>query len=268
MAKKNTEVGIQLNAPTRVHIDVCVIGTTPLLFNSYSDKAKLTLLMGGKKADKLKIKHNPFAEFRGSARQLADKKADTLLALPSTAFKPSLMTAALDVQDATKAGIGRQVYVHGYAVGVYGVPRPKMDMVRSADMGKTPDVRTRACVAEWCARLSISFVSPNLKEQSVLNLLVAAGMLAGVGDGRPEKGKLDYGQFEVCAANDKRFTSIVKSGGRAVQTRAMLDAEPFDHETAALLEAFTAELPQRGWKMQDGEIVAIQSDTKKTKKGA
>lgn len=266
MAKKSVSesgrIDMELRAPTRVYLDVCIVGVTPLLFNSYSDNARLTLLMGGKKANKSTVKHNPFMEFRGSATQLGPG-ADTLLALTSTALKSAMMQAAVDIEDATKAGIGRQVYVHGEYVGIYGTPRLHMAMVRQAGISRAPDVRTRACIAEWAAKFSLSFVSPNLREKSVLNLLVAAGMLAGIGDGRPEKGKLNYGQFEVCAATDKRFTSIVKKGGRAVQVAAMRAAEPFNTETDRFLTAFTSELGERGWQMKDGEIVPLQSEASK-----
>ena len=130
--------------------DCCILGTSPLILNRMSEKAKHELLLprGRKTAVEkaMSLKHDPFAEYRASAHTLKNEQESTLLAIPATAFKGAIRTAALDMPGAKKAQIGRLTYIPGEYVGVYGLPRLFMSIVRSADMNRTPDVRTRAIV--------------------------------------------------------------------------------------------------------------------------
>jgi hypothetical protein len=127
-----------------------------------------------------------------------------------------------------------------------------MAMVRSSDMNRTPDVRTRCIVPEWACRITVAFPVPILKEQTVSNLFAAAGMIQGVGDWRPEKGSATFGQFELVSEDDPDFQRIVKSGGREAQIKAMEIAEPYDIETEELLAWFVKEVDRRGFKNVKG----------------
>jgi hypothetical protein len=152
--------------------DCCIVGTSPLVLNRMSEKAKHELLMpkGRKNAVEraTSLKHIPIDEYRASQ--------PTLLALMSTSFKGALRTAALDMPGAKKAQIGRLTYIPGDYVGIYGIPKLYMAIVRSADMNKTPDVRTRAIVPEWACSLRVTFVEPLIRVQAIANLLAAAGL--------------------------------------------------------------------------------------------
>lgn len=223
--------------------DCCIVGTSPLVLNRMSEKAKHDLLMprGRKSAIEkaTSLKHVPVDEYRASAYTL--KEGPTLLALMATAFKGALRSAALDMPGAKKAQIGRLTYIEGDYVGIYGVPKLYMSIVRSADMNKTPDVRTRAIVPAWACLLRVTFVQPLIRAQAVANLLAAAGITIGVGDGRPEKGAMSYGQFRIADKDDLEFKHIVKEGGRDAQ-QAGLDAPVcYDDETTELLSWFDSE---------------------------
>ena len=74
----------------------------------------------------------------------------------------------------------------------------------------------------------------NLK--NVAQLLSIAGTTQGIGDWRPEKGSGNFGQFEVVAADDKRYKEATKFG-RKLQLEAMDRMECYDDETAALFSA-------------------------------
>ena len=263
MAKKATTTEVEVMRIERGSITFMVKGTEPLLFNSLATKAKRELLKpsGRKTATerKTQLKHNPFAEFRSAPHTLTDG-ADTLLALPSTAFKGAMMTAALDIEGVTKTAIGRQVYVPGQLIPVYGIPYLHMTGVRSADMNKTPDIRTRAIVPEWCCEVTVQFAKPILREKSVVNLFAAAGIISGVGDFRPEKGKGTCGQYELVSAGDKEFAKIKKSGGRKAQIEAMRAAEPYDNETADLLEWFAEQAHADGWEIDGITGEATKAD--------
>ena len=253
-AKKPADSGevqiIEINTGT---ITVAVVGSTPLILNRMAEKAKRELLMPAPKktaADKAsKLKHDPLEEFRASPVRIRDDSAPTLLAVPATAFKGAMRTAALDLPGAKKSQIGRLTYIPGEFIGIYGVPQVYSTIVRSADMNRTPDVRTRCIVPKWAALLSITFVKPIMREQAIANLLAAAGITVGVGDFRPEKGAGNYGQFEVVGADDARLVELMRTGGRAAQLAAMDDPEAYDEDTEELLGWFDAEVRRRGFKV-------------------
>lgn len=241
---------IEINTGT---ITVAVVGTTPLILNRLAEKARRELLLPAPKktaADKAaNLKHNPLAEFRASPVCLREDGAPTLLAMPATAFKGAMRTAALDLPGTKKSQIGRLTYIPAEFIGIYGVPKVYSTIVRSADMNRTPDVRTRCIVPKWAALLSITFVKPIMREQGIANLLAAAGITVGVGDFRPEKGAGNYGQFEVVGADDPRLNEIMATGGRAAQKAAMDEPEAYDDDTEELLGWFDVEVRRRGFKV-------------------
>jgi len=227
-----------------------ILGTRPLICARMSQKARNELLLpAGRKtaADKQSsLKHNPVEEFQASPYLLSDSSEPTLIALMSSAFKGAMMTAAVDLPGTKRAQIGRLVFVENDYVPVYGEPQLFMSVTRSADINRTPDIRTRAIIPEWACQISVSFVSPMLNLQGIVNLLSAGGVTAGVGDWRPEKGKGTYGQFEVVNATDPRFTRIQATWGRAAQEKAIANPEPYDSESAEMLNWFGVEARKRG----------------------
>lgn len=233
--------------------EFCIVGTSPVILNRMSQKALQTLLLpAGRKTaaeKKSNVKHDPLSEYRESPYKDESGKGETVLQLLSSMFKASMRGAALDVPGATKAAIGRLLWVNSERVELFGVPQLMMSVTRSADIGKTPDVRTRAIVPRWATRISVSFVEPNLTAAVVANLLAAAGMIQGVGDWRPEKGSGNYGQFRLCSADDAEYLSIIKSGGRDAQAQALIRPEMYDDETRTLYEWFQEESGSRGLKV-------------------
>lgn len=268
MAKKteSSEINI-LELETR-RVQLCLLGTTPLIFNRLSEKAKRELLMPkGRKtaADKAQqLKHVPMAEYRDSVYRNRGSDCKTRLAFPAPGFKGACASAALDIPGAKKTEMGRLTWVEGYQIDIYGIPKIFMCGVRSADMNKTPDIRTRAIVPEWACTVTIGFVRPNLNETSVARLMAAAGIIVGVGDFRQEKGKGDFGRFALVDKNHpgwSRYQQIVKTGGRVAQDRALEDPEPFDLETEELLAWFDAEVDRRGkGDMVRGRLAAASSE--------
>lgn len=254
-ARKNTATEQEITDILKVStgaFECCIVGTSPLVLNRMSEKAKHELLMpkGRKNATEraLSLKHIPIEEYRASAYTLKDTSQPTLLALMSTAFKGALRSAALDMPGAKKAQIGRLTYIEGEFVGIYGLPKLFMSIVRSADMNKTPDVRTRAIVPEWACSLRVTFVQPLIRAQAVANLLAAAGITIGVGDGRPEKGAMSYGQFRIADKDDAEFKRILKEGGRKAQQAALDSPVCYDDETTELLSWFDDERAKRQLK--------------------
>lgn len=250
-AATNSEIVIMSSEMGQM--DFCVLGTSPIILNRMSEKVRGELLAPkGRKtaADKAaNLKHQPYEEFRASPYTLKDDSEPTLLALLPTAFKRSMMTAALDLPGAKKAQIGRLVQVDWDMQPLYGIPKIFMAVTRSADINRTPDIRTRAMVPQWACRLTVRFVKPIIREQSVANLLAAAGIQSGIGDWRQEKGSGSYGGFKLVSADDPQWNEIVRTGARAAQAEAMENPEPYDAETAELLGWFDVEARRRGFKV-------------------
>lgn len=230
-------------------VKVTIIGTTPLVCNRMSEKAKRELLLPpGRKTAAAKaasLKHDPLEEFRASPYRLKGEDQPTLIGMPSTAFKGAMATAALDLSGAKKAQIGRLVYVEGEYVPIYGEPKLLMSVVRMADINHTPDIRTRAILPDWGCQITVRYVVPIINETNIGNLIAAAGTTVGVGDYRQEKGKGNYGLFEIVEEDDPRFLAL-RQQGKEVQELAMAEPAFHDQESADLMEWYEAEVRRRG----------------------
>jgi hypothetical protein len=240
--------------PLRVgSMQVWLKGRTPLICNRMAGKAMRDLLLprGRKtKAEKEQmLKHDPLNEFRNSMNTRSGK-GPTRLTFPSPAIKGAMATAALETKGTNKTQIGRLVWVKGYSCDLYGSPQLLMSVVRSADMNKTPDVRTRAILTDWCLPVTIQYVKPQMSENAILQLLSNGGIIVGIGDFRQEKGKGSFGQFEVATKED--CAAIMKDGGLKRQDAAIKKPTFFDAESEELFSWFSAEVQNRG----KGELLA------------
>jgi hypothetical protein len=244
--KKVTEKEIEVIQVKIESIEVCLLGTSPLYFNRLAEKAKRELLFpSGRRvtsADRAQsYKHDPLNEFLSSVHKNPDGRP-TRLCMPSPAFKGAMMTAALDLPGTKKAEIGRLLFIDGYTVDVYGIPYLKMDGVRTADINRTPDIRTRAFLPEWCCKIRVKYVLPKLSSSAIGNLLTAGGITCGVGDFRQEKGKGSFGQFEPVNEGYPEWKRIVKTMGRVAQDAALRNPQPFDEETRELFDWYNTEI--------------------------
>lgn len=249
MAKKPTHTEeVTVEPLRRGSVRLRIIGTTPLFQNRMANKAKQQLLVGGQKksrADRVQIKHDPVREFRDSAEIVP--AGPTALGLRVVAVKAAMATAALETPGLTKTSAQRLIFMPGDFVPLYGIPQLRMDVVRSADINKTPDVRTRAFLPKWGAEVEIQYITPQLSVTAVLALLCNAGILVGVGDYRQEKGKGAFGSFRVLGdgEDDPEWDDLVMSSGRAPQLAALESPDYADRDTADLMEFFHSEVKRR-----------------------
>lgn len=252
MAKEKS-VEISVTKIDRMKVNYFLLGTSPLIYNAMSNKVIRGLLLppGRKNRAELEanLKHEPLQEFRNSVYFSKNPKSPTFLEMPAVCFKASLCSAALDIPGANKAQLGRLTYVEGDRISIYGIPQLKMDVVRMADIARTPDVRTRACLPQWACAITVSFITPLLREPTVSTLLSAAGVMQGVGDYRPQKGKGNFGCFELVTADHPAFVKILKEGGRGPQSVAMKSPEFYDSESEALYRWHEEETKRRGFKV-------------------
>jgi hypothetical protein len=251
MAKATTrDVSIEIPEPSYGQIGVTILGSQPIILNRLAEKARRELVLPeGRKTAAAKAsrpKHDPLAEFRASPYRLTEDDAPTLLAHLGSALKAAMMTAALDLPGSTKTQVGRLVWVVEERIPIWGEPQMLMSVTRSADINRTPDIRTRVIVPRWAARATVQFMTPLLNEVAVGNLLVGAGLSAGLGDWRPEKGKGTYGQFRLVNADDPDVAEVCKAD-RAVQIEAMETPVAYDDETAELFAWVQDEYTRRGF---------------------
>ena len=251
MAPKKTDVSqtIDIQPLKQAVARFRIIGTERLVMNKMSSKAMQGLLVGSKKKtarEKQEIKHHPRAEFRAAAHTM--RSGPTLFGIPTVAIKAAMCTAALETEGINKTAARRLLYLPGEYVSCYGTPTLRMDVVRSADMNRTPDIRTRPSFPKWGAEVEIRFAVPQLSIRSVASLLNNAGFLIGLLENRMEKGKAAWGAFRILGdeQQDDEWDDLVLNHGRDAQ-QAAFDNPSYDEdsEAADLMEFYAAEEKRR-----------------------
>lgn len=237
LPKKSDTTTLVIDALKQGRVTMRIIGSTPMYYNAMSVKAKRSLLIGGGKktaAEKKEIKHDPESEFRDSVYRI--RTGPTLLAFPAAGIKNGMATAALVTDGVKKTDVQRLIFLPQEKISVWGRPFLRMDVVRSADMNRTPDIRTRAFLPRWCAEIDIAFVTPALSVHSIGSLLNNAGLVSGLGDFRQEKGKGSYGTFRLVSTEEDEtlWSELTSTEGREVQEAALNDPETYDDETREL----------------------------------
>jgi hypothetical protein len=244
-----TETTLHIDALKQGRIKLRLIGTTPMYMNNMSIKAKRDLLLGGGRktaAEKKDIKHDPEREFRDSAHK--QDTGETLLCFPAPGVKSAMATAALETPGVTKSSVQRLIFLPQQKISVWGKPLLKMDVVRSADMNRTPDIRTRCYLPRWVAEVDIAYVTPTLSAHAIISLLSNAGVIVGLGDFRQEKGRGSYGTFAV-AGDDlgdwQPYWDDVTQEARSVQQAALDNPELADADTVELMDILNEERARR-----------------------
>ena len=248
MAGKKDSGEIVVTPLQKGSLKLRVLGTTPLYQNRMSAKVRQGLLVGTKRktaVEKLGIKHHPIDEFRNSAERTP--AGPTELGIVTTAIKAAMSDAALETAGITKTSTQRLISVPAGHFALYGTPKLKIDIVRSADINRTPDMRTRCYVPRWGAEIHVSYIAPQFTASSVVNLLCNAGVLIGIGDFRQQKGKGSYGSFRVIGTGDKdaEWDDLVANHGKEAQAAAINSPECADIETQELLDFYYEELARR-----------------------
>lgn len=240
---------IQIVELKQEDVTFCILGVTPFYCNRVAEKAKRELLFPrgrlttAQKSENLK--HDPVTEFRDSP-YVSRGEGPTRIMMKATAFKGAIAQAAIDMPTAVaKTQINRLTYVLDEFVPIWGVPLLDMDVVRSADMNRTPDIRTRAKLMEWASIVRVRYTKPMLTAQKVATLLAASGMIVGIGDFRQEKGKGNNGLFQIVDQNDPKFLRITQSGGTLVQDEALANPVCSNAESEDLLDWYLEEVVNR-----------------------
>ena len=226
---------------------IAILGMTGLYCHRMSQKASRDLLLGGRKktaAEKTLLKHHPRDEFKACMYLDFDRDEDTSVFMPAMAFKRAMSTVALEVPGVKSTQINRLIFIEEELAPIYGIPRLRMDITRSSDINRTPDVRTRAYFAEWGTQLTIRYARPQLNKTVLLTLLNNAGILIGVGDNRQERGKGNFGTFQTVDTVGELEHLM---GSKQAQKHALEEPQPDEKhgDTKVLLDAYDEEVRRR-----------------------
>jgi hypothetical protein len=128
-----------------------------------------------------------------------------------------------------------------------------------AGISRTPDIRTRARIERWAARVKVSWIEPMLSATKVTQLAFSAGIVCGIGDWRIEKGG-PHGGFRIAEPDDPELLDIIAGGGYLAQEEALKNPECSNAETEELLGWYLDELARRGISPEDEQPEEIEVD--------
>lgn len=193
------EVSFKLTRLARETFIIPVRGTSPLIVNRWSEKAKEMMLAAQQtKARAKKDPKDPIANFQASRYMLDDGRDG----FPATGFKAAIVHATRLFDGITQVLTKQTVLVVGHGSEQlvpleYGNVRMREDTVRNAS--GVADLRYRAEYWPWSAELHVRTIGGQFDRDSIMSLVDAAG-IGGVGEWRPTAPKSatgTYGTFEV-----------------------------------------------------------------------
>lgn len=179
-------------------IRVPILGTSPLVVNRFSEKAKRQMLdnMQGRKSPK--EPKDPEAEYLAALYRF---KGEEGTGFPVIAFKAATVGGARFYSGVTMTALKQFLFFRG-EIGADGQQLARLDgdhqmredVVRVGRGGA--DLRYRPEYPEWSTTLIVTYVTSALTRGSVLSLIDAGGLGVGVGEWRPERDG-DFGTYKI-----------------------------------------------------------------------
>lgn len=193
---------------------ITLVGDTPLIVHSWSEKAKKEMLAAQqkKKKDKKAMDiRDPFAEFMDAAYWITPEPEEKTpeafekalangarFGFPATGFKQCAIMGAYRLGADIKTTVAKAaiiipceyVEIKGKAVTM------REDMVKVGGISKVADIRYRAQIEDWEADIPIKFASNVMSLEQVVNLFNLGGFACGVGEWRNERNGV-FGSFHV-----------------------------------------------------------------------
>lgn len=204
--KASSDAPVALRRLEKIEFTVPIRGTTPLIVNRWSEKARQMMLdkqqtsARAKKAPK-----SPEDLFEASRYRLPDGRDG----FPATGLKASIVHAGRLFEGITQVALKQTIIVlgdgnddRGDALAVIeheGEPLMREDTPRNAN--GVADLRYRAQYWPWSMTFKVRTIKGQFDEGSVLALVDAAGV-GGIGEWRPTSPKSatgTFGCFEVAA---------------------------------------------------------------------
>ena len=187
----DSATSLVIEQPNILSVGIEVSGTADLIQNKFSQKSVEQMLKSHMGVSVQRERKKP----REVLEEATVRNMDGVVALPPTAFKLAMISAASQIKGLKKTQLRIALFIQGNSIPItYRETVPRMDITRTSGIGRTPDVRFRPSFQEWKARMIILF-SDTLTVQTVVDLLNRAGQV-GVGEWRPEKNGT-FGTFKV-----------------------------------------------------------------------
>lgn len=232
MAKKAEEkTVIKINPIKLQKARITIVGDTPLIVHSWSEKAKKEMLAAQQKvakAKKAKEIRDPFAEFMDAAYWITPEPEEKT----PEAFEHAIASGAkfgfkvipfklAAISACYRAGITKNrvdmmcsffvnavdgvCHATGEELAVIRSDRPPIlreDMVRIGGISKTADLRYRPSFVNWKTDLEVTLIDTGVFDmRSIIEAINLGGYMNGVGEWRMEKAG-DFGRFHVELAEE------------------------------------------------------------------
>lgn len=189
--EKTAPTTISIEQPTSYRVALEIEGTAPIIQNAFSQKSIEQMLRKHMGLNVQREKKVP----RQCIEDATIRNIKGEVCIPVAAFKKGMLSASTLIKGLKKTQLRIALYVEGKAVPItFESEIPRMDMVRTSGVSRTPDVRFRPMFENWKARLIIQFAD-FIPVQTVVDLLNRAGRV-GVCEWRPEKDGT-FGTYKV-----------------------------------------------------------------------
>lgn len=179
------------------NISIPITGISPLIVHRWSEKARKEILdkeMGKAKSRKREIKV-PKEDFEAAKH----KSPLGWEGFPAAGFKAAMIRGAkslgMVMKDVQTAFFVKADCEQTQLIKINGAAQMREDMVRVGNGGAS--VRFRPEYLKWDSELIIEFNEGSVSKEQILQLVRAAGYGCGIGEMRPEKGKFNYGRFDI-----------------------------------------------------------------------
>lgn len=191
------DLKVNIPIPNIESLSVSIIGTSPLIFHKWSEKAKRMMQdKQAKKANRGREVRNPEKEYEESFYYDSNKN----IAFPALSIKQAIVDATRNVEGVTMSLLRGAVFVRGDKEGLipvsYKEKLMREDMVRLGGIGNPADIRYRGQLNDWSMKFLVQYNADILSAEQVINLLNLAGFSGGLGEWRPQRNG-DFGTFQV-----------------------------------------------------------------------
>lgn len=207
VAKKKTNDKTGLKPISRAIVTVRIVGISPIIQHSWSEKAKIMMRDKQQQGKKTRTRDLRIPEEEGKAAGYYTE--DGKPGLLAVAVKAAVITAAHKDLGIEKTLVRKALFIHPMGRDVvipFEMPdgKGKVEQCIEEDMVRvgqgSADLRYRPYYYEWAATTKWEVDIDLLQVEDLLTLLDRAGFGVGVHEWRPEKGG-DFGRFRI----DQKF---------------------------------------------------------------
>jgi len=200
---------VQITAPNFQQFRAKIVGTSPLMLNKFSVKAR-EMMREAQASGQIKRRNKPKAakDFKAAYEEAQYVSAEGWHGIPATAFRAAMISACRVVGfPMTRAKLALFIEADGFDTDD-GTPlvkitkgKPQYSEMPVRNESGVCDLRPRPLwKAGWEATVTVRYDADMLDEEQAVNLLLRAGQQVGVGEGRPDSRKstgLGFGMFRI-----------------------------------------------------------------------